>query len=258
MRYALVFIAVLSIACGGSKNAADGGPDAHVDGAVDCSLVGIGAPARCELGCLAACGCGSCGEGEIWDFGGQHRLCVGGCLALVPDGGIDAGTDAATDAATDTGTDAAMDAATDAATDASTDAGGVTHGGDTCGVAFDVTAGATLVGESTFDAVDNYSPPIGMGCPSGGAASGRDRVYVVAPSTSTTYRVTVTPAADFDPMLYLFTVCDFSSGCIDGTVLNGVGVPESLTFTATAGSIYIVVDGELASRGSYDLSVEIL
>lgn len=132
-------------------------------------------------------------------------------------------------------------------------------GGDTCAMATDVTAGGTFANQTTVGAADDYGPPLGGGCPSGGAASGNDVVYSVAPSTTTTYEVTVVPdGAGFDPMLYAVSACDFSNGCIAGTVLNGAGQQEQITFSAPGGqTTYIVVDGEVVSSGGFTLTVAI-
>lgn len=147
---------------------------------------------------------------------------------------------------------------------AAADAGAIAlNGADTCSSsAPDVTAGGTFLG-STFLATDDYSVS-GMGCPSGGAASGRDVAYLLAPSVTRTYRVRVTPlerplgdggVIRFDPMLYVQPVCGVGQ-CVAGTILNGVGEPEEVTFTVNAGqTVYVVVDGELASRGDFELAV---
>jgi len=147
---------------------------------------------------------------------------------------------------------------------AAADAGAIAlNGADTCsGSAPDVTAGGTFLG-STFLATDDYSVS-GMGCPSGGAASGRDVAYLIAPSVTRAYRVRVTPlerplgdggVIRFDPMLYVQPVCGVGQ-CVAGTILNGVGEPEEVTFTVNAGqTVYVVVDGELASRGDFELAV---
>ena len=147
---------------------------------------------------------------------------------------------------------------------AAADAGAIAlNGADTCSAsAPDVTAGGTFLG-STFLATDDYSVS-GMGCPSGGAASGRDVAYLLAPSVTRAYRVRVTPlerplgdggVIRFDPMLYVQPVCG-AGQCVAGTIFNGVGEPEEVTFTVNAGqTVYVVVDGELASRGDFELDV---
>jgi hypothetical protein len=138
------------------------------------------------------------------------------------------------------------------------------NGADQCdGTAPDVTAGGSFLG-STFTATDDYSVS-GAGCPSMGSASGRDVAYLVAPATTRTYQVRVTPLdhvlADggvirFDPMLYVQQTTCGANACLAGTILNGVGDPEAVTFTVTGGqSAFIVVDGELASRGDFQLDV---
>ncbi|MEW6435138.1 MAG: hypothetical protein AB1730_26860 [Myxococcota bacterium] len=48
------------------------------------------------------------------------------------------------------------------------------------------------------------------------------------------------------------------AGCLAGTVLNGPGEPESISLGLGAGeTVYRIVDGELASRGAFDLEVTI-
>lgn len=137
------------------------------------------------------------------------------------------------------------------------------NGADRCdGSAPDVTAGGRFLG-STFTATDDYSVS-GSGCPSGGAASGRDVAYLLAPPVTRTFRVRVTPLdralADggvirFDPMLYIQSSCG-SGACLAGTVLNGTGEPEEVSFALQGGqSAFIVVDGELSSRGDFELEV---
>ena len=169
------------------------------------------------------------------------------------------GDDAATtpDAAAADDADVALDAATDDA-DVAPDAASPENGGDTCELARDVTAGGTFVGQSTrAPATDTYGP-MGAGCPSGGAASGRDVAYVVRPTLATGYRVRVVPSAStptYDPMLYAVRTCG-AAGCVAGTVLNGPGSAEEITFAVVADeTVYIVVDGELASSGDFDLTV---
>jgi hypothetical protein len=131
------------------------------------------------------------------------------------------------------------------------------QGGDTCAQAPDVSAGGTFAGQSTETAVDDYAPS-GSGCPTGGAASGRDVAYLLQPAVATSYTVRVTPLASspsFDPMLYAVSTCG-GVGCLAGTVLNGPGQPEEIALTVGAGqTAYVIVDGELASRGAFELQV---
>jgi hypothetical protein len=136
-----------------------------------------------------------------------------------------------------------------------TDAGAAA--GDTCATAVDLTDGGTMTG-STSGATDDYGPSAGGGCPVGGAASGPDRAYVLSPAVSRDYVVTVTPTGSFDPMLYATTDCTFSAGrgCLAGTVLNGAGEAEQISFTVDGGATaYVIVDGELLSSGDYEIEV---
>lgn len=135
-------------------------------------------------------------------------------------------------------------------------------GGDTCDVAPDITAGGRFAG-TTNGFADDYSVA-GAGCPAGGAASGRDVAYRLTAPAARTYTVRVTPVpatlADggpnrFDPMLLVQRACG-QSGCVAGTVLNGPGDPESVTFSlATGETVFVIVDGENVSRGEFELDV---
>jgi len=133
--------------------------------------------------------------------------------------------------------------------------------GDTCDMAIDVTAGVMLTGESTTGLSDDYDSPVtATNCPSG-AVTGPDIVYSVSPTAETTYEVTVTPAGNYDPMIYVREDCA-QDACIDGTVFNGAGQAETLTFTVPANTTYyIIVDGEFISTGDdagdFDLDVVI-
>jgi hypothetical protein len=173
------------------------------------------------------------------------------------------GEDASTE---DTGPDedmASADSGADMPPDAGTDLGEDTGGdmqtagdGDTCGVAIDATVGGTFTGD-TSTADDDYSASaFDTGCPSG-SVSGGDIVYRIEPTVETTYDLTVTPDdANFDPFLYIRTDCALDE-CVDGSVLNGEGDPESLTdVTVPANTAYyVIVDGELGSSGAYTFEV---
>lgn len=164
----------------------------------------------------------------------------------------DAGHIADDDAGDELDASMSMDASSETQ-DASMLVDGSIRGGSTCAEALDVTAGVHLTGESTVGATDDYAPS-GRTCPRG-AVSGPDRTYVVRPTVATMYRVVVTPStAAFDPMLYAMRVC--GGGCVAGTVFNGAGEPEEIEFSVEAGEVvYIIVDGELGTAGSYTLEV---
>lgn len=140
-----------------------------------------------------------------------------------------------------------------------TDAGTPTlNGGDTCAMAPDVTAGGTYLG-TTVGAQDYYGLGLqtNAGCPTGGPASGSDVTYLLNPIATTQYSVTVTPLnQQFDPLLYVQAAACGAGGCLAGTTLNGAGEPESVTFTVPGGtSAYIIVDGELGTSGSFEISI---
>jgi len=127
----------------------------------------------------------------------------------------------------------------------------------TCLNAMDVTAGGVFENQTTVGAGENYDAlPNGMNCPNG-RFSGPDRVYVVEPAVQTNYTVRVVPVGNFDPFIYVRTDCS-ATACVAGTVLNGAGEPESLTFNAVGGvKSFVIVDGELGSEGAYQLTVTI-
>ncbi|MFP4599980.1 MAG: hypothetical protein ACLFVJ_17110 [Persicimonas sp.] len=173
-----------------------------------------------------------------------------------PDVEEDVGEDATDDVEEDVGEDATDDAATDTGADTGAD-GSREVPGDTCETAIDVTSGGSFDTETTTDATDDYSASASdENCPSG-QFSGKDKVYAVSPTTTTTYEVSVVPVDDFDPFIYTRDDCS-QPACIDGTVLNGPGDPESLTFDVQGGeTVFVIVDGELGSEGDYSLSVQL-
>jgi|GEM_PF-3702574 hypothetical protein len=134
---------------------------------------------------------------------------------------------------------------------------GPLNGANTCATAPDITAGGTFTG-TTDDAsiTDDYGPSAGNGCSSGGLASGRDVAYALSPATTTTYTATVTPLnTTYDPMLYAQLTCG-ANACLTGTILNGPGQPESITFTVQAGTTaYLIIDGENVTKGPFTLTV---
>ncbi|TVQ89542.1 MAG: hypothetical protein EA397_14995 [Deltaproteobacteria bacterium] len=130
--------------------------------------------------------------------------------------------------------------------------------GETCEEAIDVTEGGTF-SDTTVGAGEDHAPP--SGCVGGWASTGPDRAYVLRPSGPLNLEVTVRvdPIDEtFDPMIYAFEEdCDAAS-CLGGTILNGPGVHEELTFIAEAGEeTYFIVDGEMFTSGAYDLTVSV-
>ena len=128
---------------------------------------------------------------------------------------------------------------------------------DTCEGAADVTQGVVLMGLTTVGATDDYNA-VGRGCPVG-QVTGPDVVFKVSPTQAARYRVVVTPLdATFNPMIYVKQTCGMP-GCINGTVLNGPGQPESLTFEVEAQqTAYIIIDGDFRSgraQGAFNLEL---
>jgi hypothetical protein len=169
--------------------------------------------------------------------------------------------DTAGDTAVDVADDVGEDTSGDAASDASSDAGADTPlqvVGDTCATAIDVTSGGIFATETTTDATDDYDASLGDGeCPNG-QFSGKDKVYALSPTVPTSYEVSVDPVGNFDPFIYTRDDCS-QAACLDGTVFNGPGGPESLTVDVAAGeTVFVIVDGELGSEGDYSLGVLLL
>ncbi|TXD37205.1 hypothetical protein FRC98_10755 [Lujinxingia vulgaris] len=190
-------------------------------------------------------------------------------VGQLQDGGGDAGEDASEDAnapdvADEPDADApdadAPDADAPDAEEPDADAPDVDEtpegDGTSCEQAIDVSEGVVLEDQTTVGAPENQDAD-GDGCPSG-RISGPELIYVVSPSEPTSYRVRVEPnEVSFDPMIYVRSGCE-TSVCLAGTVLNGPGSPETLSFEAPGGvPSYIFVDGEWLSEGSFRLEVTI-
>jgi hypothetical protein len=156
----------------------------------------------------------------------------------------------------DMGADVAMDAGEeDMGVDAMPDLGPGPDG-DLCATAIPIVAGQTIDNQTTVGATDDYEARArDEGCPNN-AASGRDRVYIFNTPVAGNFRVTVVPEASFDPALYVRLDCA-DLVCVNGTILNGEGVQESVTFDATADTdYYLIVDGELGDSGAYSITVQ--
>ena len=122
---------------------------------------------------------------------------------------------------------------------------------ETCDLATDVSAGGTFQG-TTIGAGDDYSA---HGCIFA-SITGPDLVYSFRSEVAATFRFTVTPAGQFDPILYVLDACPPVGDCLDGTMLFGPGQPDTLDFDAAAGTTYyLVVDGALGDSGVFSLEV---
>lgn len=125
---------------------------------------------------------------------------------------------------------------------------------ETCDTAIDATNGINTYG-STIGANNDYDPEKCIFS----LFSGGDIVYYVDAEPNATYEVIVTPYASFDPMIYVTDDCS-KSECLYGTVLNGAGEPEKLTFkneTFSKKRFYIIIDGEAGDEGSFQLEIKL-
>jgi hypothetical protein len=231
------------VACGSSTSIvrSDGGVD-------DAGVVGGGGGATGGGGGSTGGGGGSTGGGGGATSGGGGATGGGGGGATGGGGGATGGGGG--------GATGGGGGATGGGGGSTGDAGVALNGGDQCANAPDVTTGGVFVGTTTGQ-TDDYGPSAGNGCASGGLASGRDVAYLLNPAAETAYTVTVRPLnTTFDPMLYVQAACG-ANQCVTGTVLNGPGQQESVTFTVPAGqSVYVIVDGENVSNGPFELTVE--
>jgi hypothetical protein len=216
---------------------------------------------------------GGCKDEDSGNNGGEDAASDVVEADAAEDAAEDTAEDSAQDASDDTTDDVAEDTAEDTVQD--TEDGGDTadtadsqdtsedttdtssaNDGDTCEVAIDVTAGGTFADQTTVGFSNDYdASATADNCPAG-SASGADIVYVVSPSAETTYTFTVEPqGSTYDPFIYLKSDCS-ADACLDGTVLNGPGVQESLEYTVAGGeTVYVIVDGELVTEGAFDLTV---
>jgi hypothetical protein len=126
---------------------------------------------------------------------------------------------------------------------------------DTCDAAIDISGTPFLSGSTSF-AADDYDPD---GCLAA-FVTGPDIVYSFSSGAARTWKFTVTPLWDYNPMLYVFDACPPAGNCVDGTKFSGKGDAETLEFQAQANkTYYLVVDGDLAEgddAGTFTLTVE--
>ncbi|MCX7944301.1 MAG: lamin tail domain-containing protein [Deltaproteobacteria bacterium] len=123
---------------------------------------------------------------------------------------------------------------------------------ETCATALDATNGLSTY-SSTIGTQDDYNPKECIFS----MFSGGDIVYYVDAEPNAIYEVIVTPYASFDPMIYVYDDCS-KNECLYGTVLNGAGAPEKLTFkneTFSKKRFYIIIDGEAGDEGSFQLTI---
>lgn len=103
----------------------------------------------------------------------------------------------------------------------------------------DLSGGAAQRTGTTERAANDADP--GAAC-TGSPTAGGDVFYAVDLAAGQALTATVTPAAGFDPALYVLDAC--GGACVAGADASFVSDPETVTFTApVAGRYLVVVDG---------------
>jgi hypothetical protein len=116
-----------------------------------------------------------------------------------------------------------------------------------------VNCGDTMIGQTTVLAGNDYND---AGTCTGYNQPGADVAYEFALLYDGDVTVTVQNVAGFDPAFYVLTSCANPTACIAGADAGFTGDPETATFTATAGTYYIIVDTYSATGvGTFDLVV---
>ncbi|MEM9072098.1 MAG: hypothetical protein AAGE52_26565, partial [Myxococcota bacterium] len=155
-------------------------------------------------------------------------------------GADDAGTDAGADdaGADDAGADSAADSASDASMMACVEA----------------TITTEAVSSTTIDAEDNFDPVDGC---VGGFATGDDVVFAFTAGDAGTYRITVMPSPEWNPMVYVLDDCSGET-CSDGTNFGSIGDPETLDIElAAVETATIVVDTALTDIFGGAFTIEV-
>jgi hypothetical protein len=114
---------------------------------------------------------------------------------------------------------------------------------DTCSAPVALTLGVAVTG-STVGARNDLSlasnPPYSTSCRQY-IFNGRDVVYQFTAATSQTVTAVLTPSAQFNPALMLLQGTCSAASCARFADSNGTGVPESFSFSASAGQNYFLV-----------------
>lgn len=138
-------------------------------------------------------------------------------------------------------------------------------GNDTCGHAVPMTLVSGAASESGDSADATHTDPgiSSSGC-TGWESRGPDLYYSVDLIGGSTYTVTVTPDANWDPMLYAFTDCaDMEGTCEAGSDSSLTGGAEAITLAPTVDTTYyIAVDSyygpsSSSSGGTFTLDVQV-
>lgn len=131
---------------------------------------------------------------------------------------------------------------------------------DTCAGAIELTRNTTIEG-TTLGATQTYGwRPLPARC-SGYALWGPDVVYSYSPATDGDFTVTVQPASNYDPRIWITAgQCAVEEACLAYSHRGGNGVPEYFTVYGLAGeTYYVVVDSwnmGTGWSGNFTISVE--
>ncbi len=132
-------------------------------------------------------------------------------------------------------------------------------GADPCD-AFELSVGGMVPG-TTVDFGNDFEPE-GDDCPLLIAVSGPDRAYSFTVPDSQTYRVTVAPVGDFNPMVYVREACSAEGICVESGAFGGPGENEVVDLRGEGMSFSIIVDTDITagpetSGGAYTIGVEV-
>jgi hypothetical protein len=132
--------------------------------------------------------------------------------------------------------------------------GGVfADGGDTCAAATPIAALPFADSGTTTGKTDDISA-LPSGCPMT-SVPGEDVIYTYTITGSNSMTFTVTPAAGFDPIIYILGTCGNTGVSCHAVNAGGAGVAESVTIGQVLGAHAFYIDSVNGSDGTYDLSV---
>ncbi|MGK0360098.1 MAG: hypothetical protein ACI9U2_002405 [Bradymonadia bacterium] len=125
--------------------------------------------------------------------------------------------------------------------------------GERCGTAIALSVPGRSVG-STQGRNNDVSSDV---CPVGTRSTGDDEVYRLDLAAAERLRITVTPTAEADPVVYITSDCLAVNAmtCAGGVNAGGAGVTETLDVDLAAGAWFLVVD-HARSPGAFMLDVQ--
>ncbi len=179
--------------------------------------------------------------------------------AALPSSSIQASSSSATGSSSTANSSSSAAVTSSSAGGASSSSGGVNTGGDTCALAQQLTVGTPLNNQTTVGKTNDYT--LGSQCQ---LTDGRDVVYAVNVPANTTWRVTLTPVAPFDPTLSVVdgAACVQSPTCVARADAGAGGEPEAVDVvnnTAAAKTFYVIVDSYLVGQtGGFSIRADVV